>query len=328
MTITRRHGLAFSLAAIPVMRTARAQPAAGWKPSRPVRLVLPFSPGGLTDILARQAAEALTPILGQSVVVENRAGAGGNLAAENVARSAPDGHSLLIATQGIIEINKALYTRLGYDPDADFVPLGMLGQQPNLLVVSAQRYPRETLAEVLSAARGRAGGLSYGSNGAGSFTHLSMELLRSRATAEMTHVPYRGSAPMLTDLVSGTLDIAFDGLGTSLPQVQSGGLRALAVSSPGRSALLPEVPAVAETLPGFDATPWYGVFAAAGTPPAILAAWEAAWQALLTGPAWARILVERQVDPLPGGRDVLIAHIAAERAVWREVVRSTGARAD
>ncbi|HEY8610222.1 MAG TPA: tripartite tricarboxylate transporter substrate-binding protein, partial [Roseomonas sp.] len=132
----------------------------------------------------------------------------------------------------------------------------------------------------------------------------------------------------LTDLVSGTLDLAFDGLGTSLPQVQAGALRALAVSSPGRSALLPETPAVAETVPGFDATPWYGVFAAAATSPEILSAWEAAWQSVLTEPAWARILAERQVDPLPSGRDTLTPHIAREREVWRQIVRSTGARAD
>ena len=324
--ITRRHGL-MALPAALAASAARAQPAA-WRPSRPLRLVLPFAPGGLTDILARQAAEALGARLGQPAVVENRAGAGGNLAAEAVARAAPDGHALLVGTQGILEINKALYARLPYDPDEDFVPLGMLGQQPNLLVASPRRFPTQSLAEVLAEARGRPGGLSYGSNGAGSFTHLSMELLRARTGTGMTHVPYRGSAPMLTDLIAGTLDLAFDGLGTSLPQVSAGALRALAVSSATRSAALPAVPAVAETVPGFEATPWYGVFAAAGTPPGILAALEAALQSVLADPAWARILAERQVDPLPGGRAALAAHIARERVVWRGIVQATGAKAD
>ena len=325
-TTTRRRALS-ALAAAIAAPAALAQ-APGWRPSRPVRLVLPFAPGGLTDILARQMAEALSLRLGQSVVVENRAGAGGNLAAEAVARATPDGHALLVGTQGIIEINKALYARLPYDPDADFVPLGMLGQQPNLLVVSPRAFPTQSLAEILTAARSRPGGLSYGSNGAGSFTHLSMELLRARTGTPMTHIPYRGSAPMLTDLVSGTLDLAFDGLGTSLPQVTAGALRGVAVSSAIRSAALPGLPAVADTVPGFDATPWYGIFAPAGTPPGILEALEAALQSVLTDAAWARILADRQVDPLPGGRASLAAHIAAEREIWREVVRSTGARAD
>ncbi|WP_052401828.1 Bug family tripartite tricarboxylate transporter substrate binding protein [Muricoccus aerilatus] len=323
--MTTRRGVLFGAAAFPLLaRGSRAQPP--WKPNRPVRLVVPFAPGGLTDILARQAAEALTPRLGQTVVVENRGGAGGNLAAEAVARAAPDGHALLVGTQGILAINKALYARLGYDPDTDFVPLGMLAQQPNLLVARARGFG--SLAEALAAAKERSGGLSYGSNGAGSFTHLSMELLRSLTGAEMTHVPYRGSAPMLTDLVAGNLDIAFDALGTSLPQVRAGALRALAVSSAARSPLLPEVPSVAETVPGFDATPWYGVFAAAATPPDILAALEAALQAVLTEATWARILSDRQADPLPGDRAALTSRIEREREVWQEVVRRTGVRAD
>lgn len=309
-----------------LLQQAAAQ--AAWLPTRPVRLVLPFAPGGVTDILARRLADIMGAQIGQSVVVENRAGAGGNLAAEAVARAAPDGHVMLVGTQGILEINKALYPRLPYDPDADFVALGMLGQQPNLLVVNARAFPTQTLTEVLATARGRNGGLSYGSNGVGSFTHLSMELLRARTGTEMTHVPYRGSAPMLTDLVAGTLDLAFDGLGTAVPQIRAGALRALAVSSAGRAAMLPEVPAVAETVPGFEAVPWYGVFAPTATPAPILAAMEAALQAALTDPGWTRFLADRQVDAFPGGRTALTAHIAQERAVWREVVRTTGARAE
>ncbi len=322
---TRR--LLLGLLAAPVLgRAALGQPAAApndWRPDRPLRLVLPFAPGGLTDILARGFGPLLTARLGQPAVVENRAGAAGNIAAEAVARAAPDGTTLLIATQGIIALNGALFARLPYDAVADFVPLGMLGRQPNLLVASPRVLPAGGLAELLALARQKPGGLSYGSNGVGSFTHLSMALLASRAGVPMTHVPYRGSAPMLTDLVAGTLDCAFDALGTSAPQVRAGALRAIAVSSRARSPHLPDVPAVADTVAGFDATPWYGVFAPTAAPMA-----EAAVQAALADPAWAAILAERQVDAFPGDRAALTAAIAAERTVWAETIRATGARAE
>jgi tripartite-type tricarboxylate transporter receptor subunit TctC len=307
---------------------AHAQDA--WRPSRPVRLVVPFAPGGLTDILARAAADQLTPILGQPVVVENRAGAGGNLAAEAVARAVPDGTTLLVATQGIIAINKALFSRLGYDPDADFVPIAMLAQQPNLLVVSPRALPDVTdLAGLIATVKARPGGMPYGSNGAGSFTHLSMELLRSVAGLELTHVPYRGSAPLLTDMIAGTIPLAFDGLATSAPQVGPGGpLRAVAVTSARRFRAMPDVPAVAETLPGFDASPWYGIFAQSKLDEPVLDALEAAFRRVLEGPAWAALLAQRQADAMPQGRVVLAQVMARERRVWRDAVARSGARAD
>ncbi|PZW40815.1 tripartite-type tricarboxylate transporter receptor subunit TctC [Humitalea rosea] len=311
----------------PVAQPPMAQPLT-WRPDRPLRLVLPFSPGGLTDILTRSLAPLLAARLGQTAVVENRAGAAGNLAADAVVKAPADGHALLIATQGIIAMNPALFSALPYDPDADLVPLGMLGRQPNLLVVSPRVLPEGGIPELLAAARQKPGGLSYGSNGVGSFTHLSMALFASMAGVPMTHVPYRGSAPMLADLVAGTLDCAFDALGTSAPQVREGTLRALAVSSATRSPALPDLPAVAESLPGFAATPWYGVFGTTRTPAPVLAALEAAVQGVLADPAWAAVLAARQVDAYPGDRATLAAEIAAERAQWRAIVRTTGARAD
>jgi len=308
-------------------RPAAAQ-APAWRPDRPLRLVLPFAPGGFTDILARELAERLSPVLGQSVVVENRAGGGGNIAAEAVVRAAPNGLTLLVATQGVIEISKALFSSLSYDPDTDFVPLGMMAAQPNLLVVGRARFPDQDLAAVLAAAKTREGGLSYGSNGAGSFTHLSMELLRSLTGAPLVHVPYRGSAPMLTDLMAGHIDLAFDGLGTSLPQVTDGGLRAIAVSSARPTSVLPAVPPVAATVPGFDATPWYGVFAATAVPQPVRASLEAAVQSVLKSDSWAKLLRDRQAEPFPGGSAELAGFIAKERETWREVVRKTGTRAD
>jgi tripartite-type tricarboxylate transporter receptor subunit TctC len=308
---------------------ALAQAQAPWAPSRVVRLVLPFAPGGLTDILARAAAEQLQPVLGQAVVVENRGGAGGNLAAEAVARAAPDGHSLLVATQGIIAINKALYPRLAYDPDADFTPVAMLAQQPNLMVVSPRALPDvRSVADLIAAIRVAPGGMPYGSNGAGSFTHLSMELFRSAAGVAMTHVPYRGSAPLLTDMIAGTVPVAFDGLATSAPQVRGGALRAIAVTSGTRFRAMPDVPAIAETLPGFDASPWYGVFAGAATPPPVLAALEAAFRTVLESPAWAAVLAQREADAMPQGRANLATLMERERRVWREAVQRSGATAE
>ena len=263
------------------------------------------------------------------MVVENRAGAGGNLAAEAVARAAPDGHVLLVATQGIIAVNKALYPRLAYDPDADFTPLAMLGVQPNLLVVSPRALPDVTdVAGLIARVRATPGGMPYGSNGVGSFTHLSMEILRAMAGVEMTHVPYRGSAPLLTDMIAGTVPVAFDGLATSAPQVRAGALRAIGVTSAARFRAMPEVPAIGETLPGFDASPWYGVFAPAATPEPVLAALEAAFRAVLDSPAWAAVLAQREADPLPGRRADLSALMTRERAVWREAVTRSGARAE
>ncbi|WP_137181572.1 tripartite tricarboxylate transporter substrate binding protein [Roseomonas sp. AR75] len=326
MTLRFGRRAALTLLAMPAI----AQAQSAWTPGRPMRLVVPFAPGGLTDILARACAEQLQARIGQTVVVENRGGAGGNLAAELVARATPDGSTVLVATQGIIAINKALYARLPYDPDADFTPIGMLGQQPNLLVVSPKAAPDVTnVTQLIAKAKATTGGLNYGSNGVGSFTHLSMELFRSMAGIEMTHVPYRGSAPLLTDMIAGTIPVAFDGLATSAPQVGQGGpLRAIAVSSGQRFRAMPEVPAVAETLPGFDASPWYGLFIQSALPEPIQAGLEAAFKAVLESPDWAAVLQQRRADAMPQGRAALVPLMARERQVWREAVQRSGARAD
>ncbi|HEV7265288.1 MAG TPA: tripartite tricarboxylate transporter substrate binding protein [Falsiroseomonas sp.] len=322
--LTRRAALA---AALSLPLAARAQ--APWTLSRPLRLVVPFSAGGFTDILSRAAAELLQARLGQPVVVENRGGAGGNIAAEHVARATPDGHTVLVATQGIIAVNKALYAQLPYDPDRDFVAIAMLAQQPNLLVVSPKALPDVTsVAQLIARAKATQGGLNYGSNGVGSFTHLSMELFRAQAGIPMTHVPYRGSAPLMNDLVAGNIGVAFDGFGTSAPQVRAGALRAIAVTSGQRFRAMPEVPAVAETLPGFDASPWYGIFAQTALPEPVLAGLEAAFLAVLQSPQWAAILEQREADAMPQGRAALGPVMERERRMWREAVQRSGARVD
>jgi tripartite-type tricarboxylate transporter receptor subunit TctC len=322
LRFTRRAALA--LLAMPAVASAQ-----GWAPTRPVRMVVPFAPGGLTDILARACAEQLQARIGQPVVVENRPGAGGNLAAEAVARAAPDGTTLLVATQGIIAINKAMFTRLSYDPDADFTAIAMLAQQPNLLVVSPRALPDvNDVAGLIARAKATPGRLPYGSNGVGSFTHLSMEIFRAAAGVEMTHVPYRGSAPLLTDMIAGTVPVAFDGLGTSAPQVRAGALRAIAVSGGRRFRAMPDVPSIAETLPGFDASPWYGVFAQSALPEAMQAGLESAFRAVLESPAWAAVLTQREADAMPQGRAALAQMMARERRVWGDAVRASGAKAD
>jgi tripartite-type tricarboxylate transporter receptor subunit TctC len=320
-----RRGMAAGLASLGAPWVSGAQAQAAWAPTRPVRLIVPFAPGGLTDILARAAAEQVQGRLGQPVLVENRAGAGGNLAADTVARAESDGHTLLVATQGIIAINKALFRRLPYDPDADFTPLAFLARQANLLVANPRLLPAGDVAGLMAAAKAAPQPLAYGSNGVGSFTHLSMELFRMKAGISLTHVPYRGSAPMLTDLIGGQIALAMDAVGTSMPHVTAGTLKALAVTSAARAPSLPAIPAIAETVPGYDASPWYGVFAPTATPAPALARLEAAFRAVLDGPAWAALLAQRQADPVGEDRAALIRLLAVEVPAWREAVRASGA---
>lgn len=320
--LPRRAALAGMLA-LPAI--ARAQTT--WSPSRPLRLVVPFAAGGFTDILTRAAAELIQAKTGHSVVVENRGGGGGNVAAENVVRATPDGHSLLIGTQGIIAVNKALYPNLSYDADKDLVAIGILAQQPNLLVVSPKALPDvTTVAQFIAKAKANPG-MPYGSSGVGSFTHLTMEMFRAQAGIQLTHVPYRGSAPLRNDLLAGTVGVAFDGFGTSAPQVRNGNLRALAVTSAQRFRTMPDVPAVAETLPGFDGSPWYGIFAQTALPEPILAGLEAMFRTVLESPEWAEVLRQREADPMPQGRAALAPIMERERRVWREAVRRSGASA-
>ncbi len=233
-----------------------------------IRILVPFAAGGTTDILARAVGERLSHALGQPVVIDNRGGAGGTLAGEAFARSEPDGHTLLVATASLICINKALYARLPFDPDTDFVPVAMLAQQPNVLVVNPRQLPMATLPELIAHIRANPGKVNYASSGTGSQLHLTGEMFRAAVGVEMTHVPYRGSAPAMTDLVAGNVPMMFDGLGTALPQVRGGAVRALGVASEGPNAALPGVPPIASVLPGFLSVNWTGLFALNGTPEA------------------------------------------------------------
>ena len=329
----RRRGLlaAGALLAAPAPAPARAQEGF---PNRPIRLVIPFTPAGTTDLTGRLGAEQLGRRLGQPVIVENRAGAGGNVGAEFVARSEPDGYTLLLTTIGTGAINFAVYgDRMPYRPE-DLAAVGLFMRVPNVLMVPPEVAVRD-VAGLVALAKSRPGGLNYGTAGIGSSPHVCMELFGLMTGAAMTHVPYRGSAPMLTELMAGRVDVGMDNIPSSLPFIKDGKLRALATTGAARSAVLPEVPTLAEAgLAGFEATAWFGVLAPAGTPPAIVARLGAAVDATARDADFrARMGVlggELPALTADGGSApaAFEAFLAAERAKWLDVARRSGARVE
>ncbi len=308
-------------------RTAMAQDAAPW-PSRPVRIVVPFPAGGTADLTARLAARSLSPRLGQPVVVENRAGAGGNIAAEHVARAAPDGHALLLAGQAILAINAALYPRLPYDPVADLAFLGMAGSSANVLIAHPTAAPARSLVELIAVAKARPGAISYGSNGAGSLAHLTVEVMARAAGIALLHVPYGGAAPLMTDLLAGRIGFCLTGTPVALPPVREGRLLALAVTTGARIAPLPDAPTLVESgFPDLDAPTWFGLAAPSATPAPVLARLRAEVDALNRSAAYRADLAALHSDPQPLTVAEAEALLARERATWSAAVRSSGATA-
>jgi tripartite-type tricarboxylate transporter receptor subunit TctC len=318
------------LAATPLLLAPallRAQPA--W-PSRPIRLIVPFQAGGATDVTARVIAERLGTLLGQPVVVDNRAGAGGNVGADAVAKAEPDGHTLLMATIGTASINQYLYNKLPYDPQKDLAPIALVNEVANGIIVDA-RVPAQTLAELIALAKGDPGGMNYGTPGNGTSGHLCGELLKFKAGIDLQHVPYRGTGGVIPELLAGRLQVAVDNLPAYLPHLKSGALRLLAVTSKDRWFTAPEVPTVAEAgatlgLKGFEAVAWFGLQAPAKVPrPIIEAIANATLQALGEEAVQAKL---RDVGsaPRPMGPDVFAQFIAAENAKWSEVVKLSGAK--
>ncbi|TQF78965.1 tripartite tricarboxylate transporter substrate binding protein [Elioraea sp. Yellowstone] len=297
---------------------AVAQP---WAPSRPVRLVVPFPAGGATDVVARVLGEHMSGTLGQPVVVENRTGAGGNVGVENVVRSPADGHTLLMGTMGTLTINPHLYRGLAFDPARDLVGIGMAFETVHVLVVHPS-VPAATVAELIALAKAEPARLAYGSAGSGSSTHMVAELFRLTAGIELTHVPYRGSAPALNDTVAGTVQLMLDQLPSCIGQVQARRLRALAVTGTARHPLLPEVPTMAEVgLPGAAATSWGAVMAPAGTPAPAIARLNAALNAALADGSVRARLVQAGADPISSSPEAVMERMRAETAVWGRVVR-------
>jgi tripartite-type tricarboxylate transporter receptor subunit TctC len=307
--------------------------AQGAWPSKPVRIVVPFAPGGTTDILARVLAPELSKALGQPFVVDNRGGAGGNIGAEIVAKSAGDGHTLLMGTVGTHGINKSLYASLPYDPQKDFAPITLVAGVPNVMVMNSKRAQElgiQSVPDFVRYAKAHPGQLNMASSGNGTSIHLAGELFKARTGIFMTHIPYRGSGPALKDLIGGQMDVMFDNLPSAMPHIRSGSLKAFAVTSAVRSDSMPELPTVAEAgaLPGFEASSWFGLLAPAGTPPEIVNRLQQETAKALNLPAVKERLLS--LGAIPGGDtpQAFARQIDAEISKWAAVVKVSGAKVD
>jgi len=297
-------------------------------PTKPIRIVVPFPAGGTTDVLARAAAQKLAETLGQPAVVDNRPGAGGNIGAELVAKSAPDGYTLLMGTVGTHAINPGLYPKLPYDHVKDFAPVILVAGVPNVLVINPA-LPVNSVPELIAYAKANPGKLNFASSGNGTSIHLSAELFKTMAGVQMTHVPYKGSAPALQDLVGGQVQLMFDNLPSSLALIKGGKLKALAVTSGARAAALPDVPTLAESgLPGFEASSWFGLLAPAGTPPPVIAKLNGEIAKWLATPEAKEKLLAQGANAAGGTAEEFAQFIAAETAKWQKVVKESGAKVD
>jgi tripartite-type tricarboxylate transporter receptor subunit TctC len=296
-------------------------------PVKPVRIVVPYPPGGGNDIVVRAYSPRLTERLGQSIVVDNRGGATGAIGTEMVARSAPDGYTLLSHTNAGLVILPHLNPDLRYDPVKDFAPITLAASSPYLLVVHP-KVPATTVAELIALAKARPGGLNFSSSGNGSSTHLAGLVFNKMAGVNMVHIPYKGSGPAVTDLIAGQVQTRFSSIPPALQHVKAGRLRALAVTSAKRFSLLPEIPAVAETLPGYEVNSWYGLLAPAGTPPAIIRRLNADMVAALQAPdTRARLEVDGS-EAVGSTPERFAAIIREELRHWGPIVREAGARID
>ena len=322
----RSIGLVAAAAFIAVADASGAR-AQGY-PGQAIKIVVPFVAGGGVDVVARMIAPRLSEELGQTVIVENRGGAGGMLGAAAVAQSPPDGYTLLLGTGSTHGTNASVYSKLTYDPVRDFVPVVQVSSLPFLLVVPPA-LPAKSVGELIALARAKSGELSFGSFGTGSINHLAAELFNSMAKIQANHIPYRGSAPALTDLMAGRLHYTFDGVSTSLGYVQAGTIRVLEISSSGRSPILPDVPTISESgLAGFDTVTWSGLFAPAGTPAAVVELVNRKANAVLAAAAMKEGFARLGMEAVGGGQDELAGKVRAEIHKWASIVREKNIRID
>ncbi len=297
-------------------------------PSKQITLVVGFPPGGPSDVMSRIVGRKLEELLGQSIIVLNRPGAGGNLAAEHVAQAAPDGYTLLMGNNSILATNAVLYKRLGFDPIKDFKPISLVGAQANILVIHP-KVPARSMSELIALAQSMPGKLNFASSGHGAAAHLAGELFKSRAKVDMVHVPYKGGAPALQDVVSGQVELMFATAASVIGHIQAKTVLPLAVTTPKRTALLPDLPTVAEQgLPGFDATTWHGLVAHSATPAAIIDTLHKATIRTLADPAVVKTLTELGVDITPSSPEEFERYIASEIPKWTAVVKASGAKLD
>ncbi|QTL04524.1 tripartite tricarboxylate transporter substrate binding protein [Aquabacter sp. L1I39] len=298
-------------------------------PNRAIRMVVPFAPGGTTDIFARILAEHMGTILGQQVIVDNKPGAGGNTGAAGVARSEPDGYTILMGTVGTQAINPFLYTKMPYDAEKDFLPVAFAAGVPNVLEVNPKNVKATTVKELIAEAKAAKQPMTMASSGNGTSIHLSGEMFQQMTGVKFVHVPYKGSGPMVNDLVGGQVDLSFDNLPSSIAQIRAGNLRPIAVTSAERSAALPDVPTIAESgVPGFDASSWFAIFAPAGTPKAIVDKLNAAANKSLGEAAVKQRYAEVGAQMNVMTPDQLGAFVKAEQAKWSKVVKESGAKLD
>ena len=297
-------------------------------PVKPVRLVIPYPPGGGSDTIGRPLAQKMSEGLGQQVVVENRGGANGNIGMESVARSAPDGYTLVFALSAQLAINPGLYQKIPYDPIKDYAPISLLGEGGYILVVHPS-LPAKTVKELIALAKARPGQIAYSSSGNGSGGHLAVELLNSMAGIRMLHVPYKGGGPALMDLIAGQVQVLFATQLASWPHIQIGRIRALAVSTAKRPASLPDLPTVAESgLPGYDSGVWYGVLAPAGTPREIIARLNGEVVKALNQPDYRSLLVNNTIEPIGSPPERLSQYIRTELVKWAKVIKAANVRVD
>ena len=293
-------------------------------PSRPITLVIPFAPGGSTSIVGRGVADKMGELLGEKIVVDNRPGAGGTVGTKAVAKSEPDGYTLLLGYTGTLAIGPSLYKNPGYDPRKDFAPIGMIGNAPNSLVVHPS-FPAKTLAELIAYAKANPGKVNFGSAGAGTASHISGEYFASAAGIKLVHIPYKGTGPVLTDLLGGHIPMAFAPVPASHSNVAAGKLRALAVTSATRSGLMPEVPTIAESgLAGFDASLYYGLVAPAGTPKPVIDKLNKALRDALASDEVKRQLGNDGTDITPGTPEDYAALIDKDEKKWAGLVKASG----
>ena len=295
-------------------------------PTRPIRMIVGFAPGGGTDLTARPVAQKLSELMGQQVIVENRPGAGGNIATEQVARAAPDGYTLLMGTIASLAISPGLYGNLRFDPETDFAPVIQVVDATNVLALHPS-VPANSVKELIALARHRS--LSAGSSGVAATGHLSIELFNLMAGVKLVHVPYKGGAPAMGDLVGGQVHLIFATAASAIPHIKSGRIKGIAVTTAKRSSLLPELPTISEAgLAGFDANNWYGLVAPAKTPRAIIDQLNAEVTKILSMPDVRTTLFNQGLDPAPGTPEQFGAYIKSERAKWAKVIRESGAKAE
>ena len=322
----------FVLAALPLLCAAFAfvAPAQAQDsfPSKQMRIIVPFAPGGATDVLARLVGQKLSESWGQQVVVENRPGAGGNIGAAAGAKAPPDGHTLTLAAAGFMAVNPSVYAKMGYDSVKDFQPISLLVHAPLLFVVNP-KVQAQTVKEFIALAKANPDKLTIGNGGTGTAQHLGGEYFTSTAGIKVTHVPYKGSAPATTDLLGGVFDAQFDNMVTLIPHVKAGKLRALAVSSARRVPLLPDVPTIAEAaLPGFETGTWYGIVAPAGTPQPVVARLNRELNRILALPDVREKLLAQGLEPAGNTPAEFAAMIRSEIAKYAKIVKSAGIKAE